>query len=44
MVRVFLTINGWGYAKIFPKLLREEGVIIIPYLVGDLDNRQVGID
>ena len=30
--------------KVFFKFLGEEGMIIIPYLVGDLDNRQVGID
>lgn len=41
---MFLSVGCRGEVEIFPKLLREEGVIIIPYLVGDLDNRHVGID
>ena len=43
MVRVFLTINGWGYAKIFPKLLREERMIVIPCFIGDLNNWKIGV-
>lgn len=42
-VCVFLAIDGRGYAKIFPKLLREEGLIVIPRFVRDLDDGQVGI-
>ena len=30
--------------KVFFKLLGEEGVIIISNLVGDLNNRQGGVD
>ena len=42
-VCVFLAIDGRGYAKIFPKLLCEEGLIVIPRLIRDLDDWQVGI-
>ena len=41
---MFLSVGCRGEVEIFPKLLREEGMIIISYLVGNLDNRHVCVD
>ena len=40
---MFFTINGRGYAKIFPKLLGKERMIVISCFIRNLNNRDICI-